>query len=146
MVKYPMEASRRRLQPQMITVKQKFIALRVRNVGDAPCFLTHIVLAPSKTSLHKINVNTVEPYTYTDGTKRRVFASSMCLPNFYYPSISIPKDEALGNPEYGTNPIPGVNASYENNSVGNILSALHLSYLLATKDRSMLTVDIILHH
>lgn len=119
-------------QPQMITVKQKFIALRVRNVGDAPCFLTHIVLAPSKTSLHKINVNTVEPYTYTDGTKRRVFASSMCLPNFYYPSISIPKDEALGNPEYGTNPIPGVNASYENNSVGNILSALHLSYLLAT--------------
>ncbi len=119
-------------QAQMVRVTQKFIALRVRNVGDVPCYLTHITLVPAKASLHKINVNTIEPYVYADGSRRRVFASSMCLPNFYYRSDILPKNQDLNNPVYGANPIPSANAVYTDNINDTILSAFQLSYLLMT--------------
>lgn len=119
-------------QAQMVRVTQKFIALRIRNVGDAPCYLTHVTLVPAKSSLHKINVNTIEPYIYTDGSRRKVFTSSMCLPGFYYRSNLLPKNQDLNNPVYGVNPIPSANAVYTDNVNDTILSAFQLSYLLAT--------------
>ncbi|HOQ31861.1 MAG TPA: hypothetical protein PLA12_05030 [Candidatus Hydrogenedens sp.] len=117
-------------QSQMVRVTQKFVALRVRNTGDAPCFLTHITLVPAKSSLHKININTIEPYIYTDGRQRRVFASSMCLPGFYYRSDILPKNQDLNNPLYSVNPIPSANANYYDNVSDTVLSAFQLSNLL----------------
>ena len=117
-------------QAQMVRVTQKFLALRVRNTGDAPCYLTHITLVPAKASNHKINVNTVEPYIYADGSRRRVFTSPMCLPGFYYRSNILPKNGDFNNPLYGVNPIPQVNAVYSDNITDTVLSAFQLSYLL----------------
>ncbi|HOL19439.1 MAG TPA: hypothetical protein PK813_04265 [Candidatus Hydrogenedens sp.] len=119
-------------RPQMIKVTQKFIALRVRNVGDAPCFLTNIVLSPSKSTSYKINVNTIEPYIYTRGRSKRVFISSMCLPGMFYRQSPLPKDADLSNPTYGINPIPVTDATYTDNLSDTALSAFQLSYLLTT--------------
>ncbi len=117
--------------PRMVKVTQKFVALRVRNVGTAPCYLTHIVLSPSGKSNYKINVNTFEPYIYTDGTIRRVDVSTMTLPGFYYPDIILPKNQAYDNPVYGVSPVPIPGYVYSNNPIDVSLSTLHLSYLLA---------------
>lgn len=117
--------------PKMIRVTQRFVALRVRNVGDEPCYLTHIVLAPTNSSSYKINVNTFEPYIYTDGSVRRVHAGSMALPGIHYPQVSLSKTGDFDNPPYGVNPVPVPGYSYSNTPNDISLSTLHMSYLLA---------------
>ncbi|MCX8063558.1 MAG: lamin tail domain-containing protein, partial [Candidatus Hydrogenedentes bacterium] len=117
--------------PKMVRITQKFVALRVRNVGDEMCYLTHIVLAPVNASPYKVNVNTFEPYIYTDGSVRRVHSAAMVLPGIHYPEVPLSKTGAFDSPPYGITPIPIPGYAYSNNPSDISLSTLHLRYCLA---------------
>ncbi|MBI2422502.1 MAG: hypothetical protein HYV27_06715 [Candidatus Hydrogenedentes bacterium] len=56
-------------RPQMVRVTDNFLALRVRNVGDAGqvASITHVILAPRKRTPGRINVNTAESRIAANG-------------------------------------------------------------------------------
>ena len=73
-------------RPQLVHVRDNFLALRVRNVGTQAAVLTQVVLAPRKRVPGKINVNTATERVVADGrvnqnaTRMRIFNPLLGLP------------------------------------------------------------------
>jgi hypothetical protein len=70
-------------KPQIVRVTDNFLAIRVRNMGDPGqvAVLTHVVLAPRKRSVGRVNVNTVQS---------RVVRTQLGDQNYYSTLLGLP--------------------------------------------------------
>lgn len=106
-------------RPQLVHVRDNFLALRVRNIGTQAAVITQVVLAPRKRVPGKINVNTITERVIRDQGTEQMFNTLLGLPGIVDARNPWPPADSL---DPITRPIPGNNTANPWPSLSELLA------------------------
>ena len=102
------EAGQEAWRPRIVTVRNNYLALRVRNLSPPgqPNMLTQVVLAPRRSTPGRINVNTaamsLREYQITGTTRHELFSPLMGLPGIVDAMMPAGPSDPIDPPTYNT--------------------------------------------